>query len=95
MRHGLAHQHVDGLVIQHVARVVDDAVLAVRRVRVQRDVGNHGEVRQLGLKGAHGSLHEAIRVRTFFAVRALLRRVDDREQGNRRDAQPLRFSRFS
>ena len=45
MRHGLAHEHGNRRVIEYIAAVVDDAVLAVRRVGIERDVGDDGKLR--------------------------------------------------
>ena len=40
-------QHRDRLVVQDVAGVVDDAVLAVAGVRIERDVGHDAELREI------------------------------------------------
>ena len=72
MRHGLPHEHVDRDVVQHVTVVIDDAVLAVGRVWIERHVGDDRELRQLGLDRADRALHETIRIGAFGAVEALL-----------------------
>ena len=90
VRQGLAHQHVDGFVVQHVARVVDDAVLSMRRVGVERDVGHDGETGQLRLDRAHRPLHETLRVGAFGPVGALQVGIDDREQGDGGNAERFR-----
>ena len=82
MRYSLAHEHVDGDVVQHVAVVIDDPVLAVGRVGVERDVCYYSKLRQLRLDCFDRALHEAIRVGALGAVEALLVLVDDREQGD-------------
>ena len=44
LRQRLPHQHLDGLVVQDVAGLVEQAVLAVAGERVQRDVGHHAQL---------------------------------------------------
>ena len=45
MTHRLSHQRTDGEVVLNVAIAVDQAVLAVRGVGVQRHVGNDTQLR--------------------------------------------------
>ena len=59
VRQRLLHQRVDRDVVDDVAGVVDDAVLPVRRERVERDVGDHAELGHGFLDRAHGALREA------------------------------------
>ena len=87
VRQCLLDEHVDGHVVQDVAVVVDDAVLAMRRVRVQRNIGDDGKLGQRRLDGRNGALHEPVRVRTLGAVETFLFLVDNREQGDGRNAQ--------
>ena len=47
VRAGLPHQGFHGDVVEHVAAVVDDAVLAVGGERVERHVGDHAELGKL------------------------------------------------
>jgi hypothetical protein len=37
----LSHEHVLGRVVQHVTSVVDQPVMAMRGVGIERDVGEH------------------------------------------------------
>ena len=55
------HERRDGLVVQHVAGVVDEAVLAVARVGVERDVGDHAERGKALLQRAHRARHQPFR----------------------------------
>ena len=71
MRQRLLHQRVDGDVVHDVAGVVDDAVLTVRRVRIQRDVGDDAELRHRLLDRTHGALRESFRIPGLAAVQAL------------------------
>ncbi len=68
MRQGLAHEHLDRRIIEDVTRVVDDAVLAMGRVRVEGDVGDDDQVRVSGFDRADRALHEAVGIGAFGAV---------------------------
>ena len=87
MRQRLLDQRIDGDVVHDVAGIVDDAVLAVRRVRVERDVGDHAELRHGLLDRAHCALREPFGIPGFAAVEALDVARRHREQRQRRDAQ--------
>ena len=71
VRQRLLDQRLDGDVVHDVAGVVDDAVLAVRRVRIERDVGDHAELRDGLLDRAHRALRESVGIPRFAAVEAL------------------------
>ena len=71
LRDGLAAQELDSLVVEDLAVVGDDAVVAVAIVGVERDVGVDLEVRELGLEEADGALDEAVRVEGLLAGRGL------------------------
>ncbi len=47
-------------VVDHVAAVVDQAVLAMRGERIERDIGDHAQLGKLRLQRAHGALRQAI-----------------------------------
>ena len=91
VRYGLAHEHVDRDVIQHIALVIDDPVLTVSRVRIERNVGHDGELRQGFLDCTYRALHQAVRVGAFSGIEALLVLVNDGEQGHGRDAEIAGF----
>ena len=55
----LLHQRGHGRLVLHVAGVVDEAVLAVAGVRIERDVGDHAEVGKALLQRAHGARHQS------------------------------------
>ena len=42
----LLDQDRDGVVVEHIARVVDDPVMAVRGIGIERDVGEHADLRR-------------------------------------------------
>ena len=69
LRQRLLHQHLDGLVVQDVAGVVEQAVLAVAGEGVQRHVGHHAELGKALLQRAHHARHQALGVPGFAAVR--------------------------
>ncbi len=80
-------QHGHRLVVQDVARVVQQAVLAVGGKGIERHVGQQAQVGEALLQFAHRARHQAFGVGGFAAVGRLLRQLDDREQRHHRDAQ--------
>ncbi len=94
MRQGLPNQHRDSEVINHVATVVDDAVLAMSRVRVQRHVGYDRQLRQFVLDRANRALHEPVRVCALGPVERLVLRVNHGKQGDGRYAEPVGFCKL-
>ena len=82
-----SHQRVHGLVVEHVAVLVDQPVLPVRGVRVERDVGDHAQVREARLQRAHRALHQAFLVPGRRGIERLGLRRGHRKQRDRRDAQ--------
>ena len=68
MRQRLLHQGFDGDVIQHVAAVIDDAVLPVRGERVQGHIGDHAQFRETLLQRTHRALGQAIVVPGRFGI---------------------------
>jgi hypothetical protein len=74
-----AHQHGDRFVIENIAGVVDQAVLSVARVRIERDVGDHAEFREALLEGCDRLRREAVGIERLLGTEALPARVDDRE----------------
>jgi hypothetical protein len=83
----LLAQHRHRLVVQDVAAVVEQPVLAVRGEGVQRHVGEQAELGEALLEVAHGARHQAFGVGRLAAVGRLQRRFDDREQRHHRHAQ--------
>ena len=71
LRDRLAAQELDGLVIEDLAVVGDDAVVPVAVVRVERDVGVDLQVGELGLQEADGALDETVRVEGLLSRRGL------------------------
>ena len=79
---------------EHVAAVVDDAVLAMRRIRVQRNVGDHREFRNPLLDRCDRSLHQPVGIRALGTIRGFPAGVDDGKQRYRGDAQVARLRQF-
>ena len=92
MRDGLLDERVDGLVVDDVAGVVDEAVLAVRRERIERDVGDDAEFGKRLLERAHGALREAVGIPRFARIEALRLGRRDRKQRERRNAERVRLA---
>ncbi len=88
------HQHLDRLVVQHVAAVVDQAVLAMRGERIQGDVGDHAQLGQRVLERAHRALRQAVGVEGLGRVLTLRAGRRDRKQRHRRDTQGMHLARL-
>ncbi len=92
VRDGLLDERLDGLVVDDVAGIVDQPVLAVRRERIERDVGDDAELRIRFLERAHGTLREAFGIPGLARVEALRLGRRHREQRERRDAERVRLA---
>ena len=79
LRQRLLGQHGHGLVVQDVAGVVEQAVLAVAGEGVERHVGHDAEFREAFFEFAHNARHQAFGVHGLAAVGRFQRRVDHRE----------------
>jgi len=77
----------------HVTGVVDQAILAVRGVRIERHVTDHAKLRQGRLERLHRPRDQAVRVPGLGGVGGLADRVDDRKQRQRRNPQIGRRAR--
>jgi hypothetical protein len=93
LRKGLLAQHRDRFIVHDVAGVVDEAVLAVARVRIERDVRHHAELREVLLEIRDDARDEPLRVHRLLPVRGLERRLDRREERQGRDAELERVLR--
>ena len=69
VRQRLLHEHFTGDVIQYIAVVVNDAVLSMRRERVQRNVGDEPQFWYRIFQGAHCPLHKSIRIESLVCSR--------------------------
>jgi hypothetical protein len=86
----LLGQRLEGLVVHHVAaRVggVDQAVLAVAGVGIERHVGDHAQLGEARLQRLHGARHQALGIPGLLGAGRLAGAVDHREQRQRRHAQ--------
>jgi hypothetical protein len=83
----LAGQSDDCRIVGHIAGLVEQAVLAVAGVRVERDVGHDSQRRKAGLQSPDGARYQALRIPGRFRVQRFESRLDDREQRHRRNAQ--------
>src|SRR5690606_20595577 len=87
LNESLASQYFDGGFIQDIACVVDHAVLSVAGVRIQGDVGKNAQIGKAQLEILDDSWDQAVRVGGFDAIGGLKAGVNDRKQGQNRDAQ--------
>ena len=75
----LAGQGDDCRIVGHVAALVDQAVLAVAGVRVERDVGHNPQRRKAVLQSADGARYQALCIPGRFRIQRFVRGVDDRK----------------
>ena len=80
-------QHRDGFVVEDIAAVVDQAVLPVAGVGVERDVGHHAEFGKILFQRGNHARHQAIRIVGFARIQTLQRRIDHRKDRHHRDPQ--------
>ena len=93
MRARLAHQGFDGQVVQHVALVIDQTVLAVGGEGIEGHIGDDAEVRKLLLDRAHRRLRNAVGIPGLARVQRLFLLGRDRKQGDRGNLEPHQGSR--
>ena len=86
---GLARERLDRLVIEddEIARggLAHQPVMAVARIRVERDVSDKAKLRKLALDRAAGAANEIALVEGFASLRVLEIRFGRGEERNRRD----------
>ena len=87
------HERFNGTVIVHVgAGGVQDAVVSMRGVRVEGDIGENHRAGRLGLHFADGPEGEVRGVECFGAFGGLAARVDFREERYAMDTEQLELS---
>ena len=87
MHDGLPCQHGDRLVVHHIAAGVDQAILTVAGIRVQRDVGDDAEFGKTGFQRGDGTGDQTIGVERFFRAQGFQTGINNRKQRQRGDAQ--------
>jgi len=83
----LLHQRVERHIIDDVARRVDDAVLAVRGIGVEGDVGHDAELGKAFLQRRDRARHQPFGIECFLAVGALQPLLDGRKKRERGNAK--------
>ncbi len=78
----LLDQDLGGDVVQHIAFVINDAVLTVGGEGIERHIGDNPQLREAGLEGTGSALGQAIRVVGLFRHQALALQRSHREQGD-------------
>jgi hypothetical protein len=92
VRERLLHERRHGRVVHHVAGLVDQAVLAVAGVGIERDVGDHAELGVFALERAHRALHQTVVVPGLVRVQRLRLQGRHGEQRERGDSQRVRLA---
>ena len=87
MRQRLLHQRFNGFVVEDVAGVVDQAVLAMRGVRVQRLVAHHAQLGETRFQRADRARDDAVVVPGNAAIGGLGRGIGHAEQVDDGNAQ--------
>jgi hypothetical protein len=82
----LLRQHFDSLVVHHITVVVNQTVLTVTGVGIERDVGHHAEFREGFLDCGNYTGHETVSVVGLFRTQTFQRRIDHRK--NRHHGNP-------
>ena len=84
---GLLDQDGDGFVVEDIAVLVEQPVMAVAGEGIERDIASYADFRCCGLHRLDDCRDEPFQVDGFVAAVILLRGVDMRENRNRRDAE--------
>jgi hypothetical protein len=87
LRQCLAHERIERHVVDDIARLVDYAVLSVRGVRIERNVGHDAELGEALLERRHGARHQPLGIERFAAVFGLQLWIDRGEECQHRDTQ--------
>ena len=87
LHQGLFRQYRHGGVVEDVAGLVEQAVLAVAGERVQCHVAQHAQLREAVFQRTHGARHQAVGVGGLAAVGRLQLGRDHREQRDHWHAQ--------
>ena len=64
-------QNRNGVVVQNVAGVIDNAVLTVAGVGIQRNIGHHTELGKMLFEARHDARNQALGIGGLAAVRRL------------------------
>ena len=83
--------NVEGFIVENVTRCVDQAVLAVAGVGIERHIGDHAEIRKARLERLHNPRHQAIGIEGLGGIEGFLAILDHREERQRRHAKRHRL----
>ena len=82
----LADQHVDRGIVEHVTRIVDQPVLTVAGIGIERHVGQHAHIRPAGIADRPDrAAHQVVRIERLgpvFAAATCLRVGEQGQAGN-------------
>ena len=76
----LLNQRIHGFVVGDIIVLIQQTVLAVTGVRIQRHIGNHAELGQPLFQCPYRALNEPLRIPCFPAIGGLLSGIDDGKQ---------------
>ena len=94
MAERLARQCDDGLVVQHIARFVDQSVLTMRGERIERNVSNHPKIGHGLLERTRSALGETLWIPGFYCIQAFRRQRSNRKQSDCRYTERMHASRL-
>ncbi len=89
----LPGEHRAGRIVEHIARCIDEAIMAVRRIGIERDVGEDADFRRGFLHRPNRPADQIVGIERLARVLGakLARRVG--EQGDAGDAEVARLAR--
>ena len=83
----LLAQRRHGHVVVHITGIIDDAVLSVGRVWIERGVRNDTEVRHRALRRLYGARNQPVRIPRLGTVQAAQGEFDIGKERDRRNAE--------
>ncbi len=85
MRERLLSEHFNSLIVEHIARFINDAVLSMRSVGIQSHVGDNAKRWEISLKRANRPLDEAIGIVSLCTIKRFSLGIGRRKQSDSGD----------
>ena len=91
----LLHQYFSGFIVQYIACLVNQTILTVRGIGIQRAIGDDAQLRKFFFERAHHARNQAVGVECFASIQGFFMRLHHGEQsqsGNIQSHSPLRHA---